>query len=276
MRIDAHQHFWQYDPVRDSWITENMQVIRRDFTPTDLQPLLQAHQIDGCVAVQADQSDAETEYLLHLAQNHPWIKGVVGWLDLKATDLQAKLEVHRDSRQLKGYRHILQAEPKGFMSDATFVQGVTQVGQAGFCYDILTTENQLEEVVTFVKALPEMPLVVDHLSKPNIAEHSFNHWARYMELLSAHEQVHVKVSGMITEADWQKWTVEDLKPYIDFCLEHFGPKRMMYGSDWPVCLLAGEYQRVVEALQQCIGALSEWEQAAIYGATAAEFYKLDI
>ena len=274
MRIDAHQHFWQYDPVKGGWITDEMQVIRQDFMPGDLKPLLDSHDIDGCVTVQADQSEKENEFLLELAEQNTWIKGVVGWLDLKADNLSDRITHYKQYEQFKGVRHILQEEPEGFMMDPKFIAGVTQIGASGLTYDILTTENQLEEAVSFVKALPEMPLVIDHISKPMISKASFDHWAKYMLKLSAIEHVHVKLSGMITEADWTDWKVKDLSPYIDFCLEHFGPERLMYGSDWPVCLIAGEYDQVIHALKACISELSENEQEAIFGKTASTFYKL--
>ena len=175
MRIDAHQHFWQYDPVKGAWITDEMQVIRQDFMPGDLKPLLDSHDIDGCVAVQADQSERENEFLLELTEQNTWIKGVVGWLDLKADDLTDRMEHYQQYDSFKGVRHILQAEPEGFMTDPKFIKGVAQIGASGMTYDILTTENQLEEAIDFVKALPEMPLVIDHISKPNIAQASYDH-----------------------------------------------------------------------------------------------------
>lgn len=274
MRIDSHQHFWHYNPVKAAWITDEMQVIRRNFLPVDLYPLLQEQNVDGCVAVQADQSENENWFLLNLAKANPWIKGVVGWLDLKSDNLEDRLVEYSVHDQFKGVRHILQAEPDGFMTDPLFIKGVTLVGSKGLTYDILTTESQLEEAVGFVKALPDMPLVIDHISKPNIAASSFEHWAKYMKQMSDFDHVHVKLSGMITEANWETWKPADLKPYVDFCLEHFGPERLMYGSDWPVCLLAGAYAQVASALKEILSHLSAEEQAAIYGHTASQFYKL--
>ncbi|RMG63978.1 MAG: amidohydrolase [Bacteroidetes bacterium] len=274
-RIDAHQHFWKYDPVTGAWITDEMQVIRRDFMPSDLQPLLEQHGIDGCVAVQAEQSLAENTFLLGLADQHPFIRGVVGWVDLKSAHLAQQMEPFLDHPTFKGVRHILQAEPDGFMTDPRFIRGVAWLGQQGLTYDILTTEKQLAEVVQFVEALPAMPLVIDHISKPNIAQASFSHWASHMQRLSAFEHVCVKLSGMITEAHWQSWKPEDLAPYVDFCLKHFGPERLMYGSDWPVCLVAGTYAEAQAALAHCLASLSPSEKEAIFGLTARRFYSLD-
>ncbi len=275
MKIDAHQHFWKYDPVKGGWITDDMQVIRRDFLPADLHPLLEKHGIDGCVAVQADQSLAENEFLLDLAKKNHWIKGVVGWLDLKAATLETNLEKYQSDPLFKGVRHILQAEPDGYMTDPKFMAGVKKAGDYQLTYDILTTERQLPEVVRFVESLPEMKLVVDHISKPVIAGASFAHWATHMRKLSEREHVFVKLSGMITEADWSAWKPADLANYIDFCLENFGPERLMYGSDWPVCLVAGSYHEVLNALEKNLEALSPPEKNAIFGKTAENFYDLN-
>ena len=274
MRIDSHQHFWRYDPVKGAWITDDMKAIRRDFLPDDLSPLFQAHGIDGCVAVQADQTEDENHFLLDLAQSNSWIKGVVGWLDLKADNLEERIQFFSENERFKGVRHVLQTEPDGFMSDPDFVSGVTKVGENQLTYDILTIENQLNEVVEFVSALPEMPLVIDHISKPNISTSSFDHWSKCMKELSEFDHVHVKLSGMITEANWETWSIQDLKPYVDFCLEHFGPDRLMYGSDWPVCLVAGKYDQVIFSIKALIAQLSSDEQAAIFGLTASRFYNL--
>lgn len=274
MRIDAHQHFWQYHPVKEAWITDEMQVIRTDFMPEDLKPLLDQNAITGCVAVQADQSESETTFLLGLATANDWIKGVVGWLDLQKDDLDERLNYFKKDNHFKGVRHILQAEPKGFMTSGSFIEGVKMVGKHGFTYDILTSEHQLDEALELVKRLPAMPLVIDHISKPDIKAQSFDHWAKYMKMLSEFDHVYVKLSGMATEADWHNWTKEDFAIYIDFCLEHFGPKRLMYGSDWPVCLVAGSYDRIIESLQSTISTLSAEEQGWIMGKTAAQFYNL--
>ncbi|GAA0892782.1 amidohydrolase family protein [Fulvivirga kasyanovii] len=274
MRIDAHQHFWQYHPVKEGWITDDMQVIRRDFMPADLKPLLDKHAFDGCVAVQADQSENETLFLLELAADNDWIKGVVGWLDLQEHDLNEQLAYFKANKHFKGVRHILQAEPKGFMTSNSFVEGVKSVGKHGLTYDILTNETQLDDVLELVRSLPAMPLVIDHISKPDIKKQSFDHWAKYMKILSEYDHVHVKLSGMATEADWQHWTEKDFTIYIDFCLQHFGPQRLMYGSDWPVCLVAGNYDHIISALQSSISSLSLEEQGWIMGKTATKFYNL--
>lgn len=275
MRIDAHQHFWQFDPVRDSWITEDMAVIRQDFLPMDLKPLLEAADIDGCVAVQADQSEKETAFLLELAGRYPFIKGVVGWVDLLGDNLGERLGYYKKQKALKGVRHILQSEPEGFMTAPKFMKGVSSLKDFDLSYDILTSEKQLPEVCELIGLLPEMRLVIDHISKPDIKNESFDHWAKYMKTISGYSHVYVKLSGMATEADLQNWSADDFRKYIDFCLEHFGPERLMFGSDWPVCLLAGSYQKVYQALLSCISELSDDEQAWVLGKTATYFYQLD-
>ena len=275
MRIDSHQHFWEYDPVRDDWITEEMAVIKRNFMPDDLQQLLVAANFEGCVAVQADQSEQETMFLLELARQYPFIKAVVGWVDLLANDLTTNIEQYVTDQSFKGVRHILQAEPDGFMTSPQFINGLKEIHRRDLSYDILTTEAQLSELLELVELLPEMRLVIDHISKPNIREQSFAHWAKYMEKISQHENVHVKLSGLATEADWANWDANDFQPYVDFCLDKFGPDRLMYGSDWPVCLLAGDYPTILDAIAGNLYQLSESEQAQIFGKTAEKFYQIE-
>ncbi|MFY0685744.1 MAG: amidohydrolase family protein [Cyclobacteriaceae bacterium] len=274
MRIDAHQHFWKFDPVRDSWITEDMGVIKRDFLPGDLEPMLQDTGIGGTISVQASQSTTETDFLLRLARNHDFIKGVVGWVDLKDEGVIDQLEFYKRNPKFKGVRHILQAESKGFMTDTKFIWGLRRLYSQDLTYDILIYEKQLEEVCDLVRLLPEMRLVIDHIGKPNIKDSSFDQWAKYMKELSQYPHVYAKLSGMITEADWNNWTEDDLQPYVDFMLTHFGADRLMYGSDWPVCKVAGSYMEVHSAMLACISELSFGDQEKIMGMTAAKFYKL--
>ncbi|MCB0639357.1 MAG: amidohydrolase family protein, partial [Lewinella sp.] len=267
MTIDAHQHFWTYQPNGFEWITDEMATIRRNFWPEDLGPVLASCGIDGSVLVQVSQEEAENERFLAYAEAHPFIKGTVGWIDLKAATARERIAHYAARPLFKGARHILQAEAPGFMTDPAFVRGVRLLREYDLTYDILTTEVQLPEVVRFVRALPEMRLVIDHISKPDIRAGSIDEWSRYMRELSAMEHVHVKLSGMVTEANWREWSADTLRPYVDHCLEHFGPARLMYGSDWPVCLVAGTYEAVHTALQDCIAELSVDERAQIMGGT---------
>jgi len=274
MKIDAHQHFWQFDPVRDSWIDDSMKILQNDFMPDDLKPLLEQTGFDGCVAVQADQSENETRFLLNLAGEFEFIKGVVGWVDLKASNLEQRLENFSQFSKLKGFRHIIQAEPDGFMVNPQFVEGVKKLHEFQFTYDILIFEHQLEECINFVKSLPEMPLVIDHLAKPDIKNRSFDEWAEQMKKLAEFPNVHVKLSGLVTETDWGNWTRKEFTPYMETCLDYFGAERLMIGSDWPVCLLGGSFDEVTGIVEEFARGLSQAEHDAIMGQTAINFYNL--
>lgn len=274
MRIDAHQHFWKFDPVRDAWIDESMHVIRRDFLPEQLEPLLQWHRIEGCVAVQADQSEQETAFLLDLASRHSFVKKVVGWIDLAADDVGDKLASLSEHPRLAGFRHILQAEPPGKMSQPTFRRGIGQLEAHGFTYDILIFPHHLEAAIELVDAFPRQSFVVDHLAKPRIKEKTMEPWKKQIVELARRPHVYCKLSGMVTEADHQHWKADDLRPYMEVVLEAFGASRLMFGSDWPVCLLAADYGRVLHSVESFISQLSHDEQADILGRTACRFYKI--
>jgi L-fuconolactonase len=273
-RIDAHQHFWRFDPVRDAWITDEMSVIRRDFLPGQLEPLLAAHGIDGTVAVQADQSEGETEFLLGLAERHPFIKGVVGWVDLKAADLPDRLEHFSQFDHLRGVRHIAQAEPDDFLAREEVVRGVGRLQEFGLTYDILVYAHQLPAALALVERLPDQPFVVDHCAKPRIRDGMVEPWATHMRELARHPNVYCKVSGLVTEAEWSRWRPADMRPYLDVVFEAFGVGRLMFGSDWPVCLLGGRYARVTELIERYTEPLSPDELEDLFGGTAIRFYGL--
>jgi len=275
MKIDSHQHFWEYDSVRDEWIDDTMEILKQDFLPQDLDPLLFDARFDGCITVQADQSERETYYLLNLAEKYDFIKGVVGWVDLKSSKLEERL-VHFDQyEKLKGFRHILQGEPAGTMLDERFLNGISALQKTRFRYDILIFENQLKECIKFVEHFPEMHFVIDHIAKPVIKESSFEDWASSMKKLSDYPNIYVKLSGMVTEADWEHWRKKDFTPYLETCLEHFGADRLMVGSDWPVCLLAAEYEEVIGIVEDFLDGLSREEYDDIMGKTAVQFYQLN-
>lgn len=276
MKIDAHQHFWKFNPVRDAWITEEMAVLRNDFLPQDLKPLLDASGFDGCVAIQADQSLEETRFLLDLAREFDFIKGVVGWVDLCADNIEEQFEILRPEHQLSGFRHIIQAEPPAFFTRPDFLRGIRALGKHGYTYDILIFPEHLPETVSFVQAFPDQKFVIDHLAKPHIKAGTMAEWAPYMKELAACNNVWVKLSGMVTEADWKTWQPQDLHPYLDSMMETFGPKRLMYGSDWPVCLLAADYQGQLSVVKNYIIRLSAEEQKAVMGGNALEFYGISI
>lgn len=273
-RIDAHQHFWRYDPVRDGWITDDMRVIRRDCLPSDLGPLLAANGIDGCVAVQADQSERETRFLLDLARRHAFIKGVAGWVDLRSPRLEATLEGLAHEPILRGVRHVAQAEPDDFLERDDVIRGIGLLGRFGLTYDILIVERQLPAAVTLVSRLPDQSFVLDHLAKPRIKDRLLEPWATSMRELARRPNVSCKLSGLVTEADWHHWRAADLRPYLDVALDAFGPDRLMFGSDWPVCLVAAPYERALGIIVEYVSALSTDEQAAILGGNAVRFYGL--
>jgi L-fuconolactonase len=272
--IDAHQHFWKFDPVRDSWINESMQVLRRDFLPDDLTPLLKENQIEGSVAVQADQSEDETLFLLGHAKKNSTVKGVVGWVDLRSKNLEERLSFFSQYSLLKGFRHIVQGQPMGFLNDASFRKGVQSLSEYDFTYDLLIYQNQLPEAVDFVSSLRNVRVVLDHLAKPLIADGEITEWKKNIRRLASMGDIHCKLSGMVTEAKWSQWTYEDFVPYLDVVMEAFGPSRLMYGSDWPVCLLSASYRQQFEIVLKYISKLSQGEQDKIMGRNTINFYHL--
>lgn len=273
-RIDAHQHFWRYDARRDTWITDEMSLLRRDFVPDELIAHLSQCRIDGTVAVQADQSERETEFLLGLAEGNAFIRGVVGWVDLLAPNLAQRLEHYATFERFRGVRHVAQAEPDDFLAREDVVHGIGRLREHGLTYDILVYAHQLPAALALVERLPDQALVVDHLAKPVVREGSVDPWAAHMRTLAQHPNVWCKVSGLVTEADWRRWQPDDLRPYLDVVFEAFGADRLMFGSDWPVCLLAASYSRVVELIEHYARHLSAADREQLFGGTAMRFYGL--
>lgn len=275
-RIDAHQHFWEYHRVRDAWITEEMAAIRRNFFPDDLKFVLDANGVSGCVAVQTDSSEEETHFLLELAAQYTFIKGVVGWVDLQAANVADRLQYFSRFPKLKGFRHIVQGEqdPR-FLLRPAFLHGVESLGKFGYTYDLLIKPHQLEAAIEFVRALPSQPLVIDHLAKPYIQAGEREPWATQLSAIAQYPHVYCKLSGMVTEADWRGWKPMDFQFYIRHILQVFGPKRVMFGSDWPVCLVAADYEQVAELVSEAIGDLTEDDRQSIWHQCATEFYGLN-
>jgi L-fuconolactonase len=275
MIIDAHQHFWQYHPVKDAWITDDMKVIQQDFLPQHLQPVLELNNVDGCVAVQADQSEGETDFLLGLAAKHDFIKGIVGWIDLRSADLEDRLAHYSQYPALKGFRHIVQGEPDpAFLIREDFCRGIQLLSKYNFTYDILVYPVQLPAVAAFVQQFPDHRLVIDHLAKPYIKTGDVDNWAKQMRAIAQHPHVYCKLSGMVTEADWNNWEPAHFAPFLEVCLEVFGADRLLFGSDWPVCQVAGSYTQVKGIVTDFISHLSAAEQAKIMGGNAVHFYRL--
>lgn len=275
MRIDSHQHFWKYDEVRDSWITDDMSVIQRNFLPEDFKPLIQSNNLDGSIVVQSDQSKDENVFQLANALQHDFIKGVVGWVDLQANDLTHQLEYYQEFPKLKGFRHILQGEAqRDFMLRPEFKRGIAKLRDFGYTYDILIYPDQLIHTIPFVKAFPDQPFVLDHLAKPDIKGKKLSDWKKDIQALASCENVSCKISGMVTEADWQGWRKDDFAPYFDVVTESFGAQRLMFGSDWPVCLVAASYEDVIGLVKDYFKQFSEHEQNLIFGENAVRFYNL--
>ena len=274
MIVDSHQHFWKYDPIRDQWIDKNMQIIRKDFLPEDLKPVLLKNNVDGCIAVQADQSESETEFLLGLASKHAFIKGVVGWVDLCAENIEERLAYYTKNKSFKGVRHILQAEDTSFISKQSFLHGISKLQQFNLTYDILIDNTQLAAAETLVSSFPKQAFVVDHIAKPGIKNWEFENWATHISVFSKYENVFCKISGLVTEADWNHWTYEQIKPYLDHVFHVFGKDRVMYGSDWPVCLLSATYKEQLNLIKNYISTFSRDDQARIMGENTVRFYNL--
>lgn len=274
MTIDAHQHFWHFDPVRDNWITDDMATIRRDFLPADLEPILAQNSMDGCVAVQASQSEEETEFLVNLAQTYDIVKGVVGWVDLQSETLPERLDYFSAYNVIKGYRHVAQAEPDDFLIRPAVIRGIRQLANYGLTYDILIYPSQLKAALHLVRAVPEVNFVIDHLAKPYITKREINRWSNFMTEIAKNKNVSCKLSGMVTEADWHTWRKEDFFPYLDVAFEHFGPDRLLFGSDWPVCLVAADYTQVKTLINDYLSPWSHDVRAKVFGENAASFYRL--
>jgi L-fuconolactonase len=274
-RIDSHQHFWRFDPVRDSWITEEMAVIRKDFLPEDLQIVLKENCFDGCITVQSDQAEIENVFQLTNAKKFDFIKGVVGWVDLQAENVEDRLSYYRQYEKLKGFRHVLQGEPRrDLMLKSEFKRGIGLLNKYGFTYDILIFPDQLQYTEELIKEFPGQKFVIDHLAKPYIKNGKIEEWKHDIQQLAQHENLYCKISGFVTEADWRNWKKEDFAPYFDVVTQAFGIDRIMYGSDWPVCLVAASYKELVSITTEYFSSFTQNEQEKFFGGNASKFYNL--
>lgn len=276
LRIDSHQHFWNYDPEKFDWITEEMSLIRKDFLPPDLKPVLQQNNFDGCVTIQVQQSEEENDYLLSTTKDHDFIKGIVGWTDLQSKNIEERLTYLKSFKKLKGFRHILQGETKrDLMLSPQFKNGISFLNKYDFSYDILIFPDQLVFARELVKEFPDQRFVIDHLAKPYIKDGKIEEWENDMKAVSSFENVYCKISGMVTEADWKNWKPGDFSPYLDVVVKSFGTNRIMYGSDWPVCLVAASYQQQLNIVTEYFSSFSKSEQEAVFGGNAIKFYNLN-
>ncbi len=275
MKIDAHQHFWKYEASRQEWITPQMKAIKHDFLPKDLLNILKINGVDGTVVVQVDQTEAETNYLIELANEHSFIKGIVGWVDFQAENLSERLEYYSNFQKLKGFRHIVQTElDPNFLLRPSFLNGIEKLEEYNFTYDILIKENQLINTIHFVKQFPNQKFIVDHLAKPKIATGLLKPWSQNIKELAQYENVYCKLSGMVTENDWNLWNEADFNPYLDVVFEAFGTNRLVFGSDWPVSMLAASYGQVMEIIENYMAPSSSSDKAKIWGENAVDFYSL--
>ena len=274
-KIDAHHHFWRYTPAEYGWIDDPMRALRRDFLPADLEKELRAADFAGAVTVQARQSLKETDWLLSLAEESPILRGVVGWAPIASGEFPAVLERLRPHKKLKGLRHVIQDEPDAnYINRPDFNRGITALKGSGLVYDILIFDKQLPVVLEFVDRHPNQVFVLDHMAKPRIREGLIEPWRNNLAELARRENVYCKLSGLVTEADWSTWSASSLRVYVEVALAAFGPRRMMVGSDWPLCLLATTYSKWFETVGHLVTALSPVEKDRIFGGTAIEVYRL--
>lgn len=274
MVIDSHHHFWNYDPVEFDWIDESMRSIRRSFLPDDLEAQISTVGIDGVISVQARQILDETDFLLKQAEANDFIKAVVGWVPLADANINELLERYKEAPKLKSVRHVVQGEACGFLGSEAFNHGINALKAYDLVYDILIFEHQLEEAIRFVDRHPNQAFVLNHIAKPQIKINQVEPWKENILKLSKRENVTCKISGMVTEADFHNWQAAQLHPYLDTVLEAFGADRIMFGSDWPVCLVACDYKQWYDLIRKYIQQLSSIEQANIMGNTAIQTYKI--
>src|SRR6185312_7164465 len=274
--IDAHVHFWKYNAIKDAWITDEMALLQRDFFPQDLKPVLQENGVTGIVAVQADQSQKETEFLSQLANKNPFIKGIVGWVDLQNKNVEDRLLYWSDYPVIKGLRHLVQAEADGFLKKEAFLNGIKLLKNFDFTYDILIYPNQLKEAIQFVNKFPNQKFILDHCAKPCIRDQKINEWEIEIKEIAQNENVYCKVSGLVTEAKWNEWKTEDLHSYLDVVFEFFGTDKILFGSDWPVMLLSSTYSKWKKLIEEYMLQFSDEEKQKVFDTNAIKFYNLNI
>ena len=274
MIIDSHQHFWNYNPERDTWIDESMQVLKKNFLPRNLKPILINNGIDGCISVQADQSYQETDFLLKCASNNKFIKGVVGWVDLCSPDLEKNLEKYTSDKIFKGVRHIVQSESPEYLLRKDVQSGISKLSKFNLTFDLLVTPIQLQSAIKLVKIFPNQKFVLDHIAKPRISEPLNKTWVSDIINLSKYSNVFCKISGLVTETKGYNFSETDFLPFLDVIFKYFGFDRIMYGSDWPVCLLAADYKKVLEIISNYLMGYDSKIREKIMGTNAKIFYNL--
>ena len=274
MVIDSHQHFWNYDSVRDSWIDDSMSIIRKNFLPKDLEPILNENGVDGCIAVQADQSELETQFLIDCARSNSFIKGVVGWIDLISDNIDNRLEHFSINPSFKGLRHIVQAEKKNYLLRKDVQHGISKLKKYNLTFDLLIYPHQIMNAVELVKKFPDQTFILDHIAKPNISKPISDEWKYGIKLLSENHNVSCKISGMVTETQNFKFNNNDFIPFLDVIFNCFGTERIMFGSDWPVCLVAASYNQTIKIIHNYLENCSKKIIDNIMGTNAIKIYNL--
>ncbi len=273
--VDSHQHFWQVGRFDYPWMTDDVEVLCQDYLPPALEPILRRCGVEKTILVQASNSVEETRWLLSLADRYPLVAGVVGWVDLTTGDVSRQLDEFSAHPKFNGVRHLVESEPADdWLIQPEVINGLRRVASYNLSYDLLVHTRHLKHVRTVAESCPELSLVVDHLAKPPIASGEISDWAHAIKEVAAHPNVSCKLSGLVTEASLTNWRIEDLKRFVDTALEHFGPQRLMFGSDWPVCLRAASYDRVLEACQSLLAGLNDRERSRVFSGNASEFYRI--
>lgn len=274
--IDSHQHFWQVGRFDYPWMTSDLGVLYRDYLPDELAPILARNSVEKTVLVQASNSLAESRWLLNLADQNSFVAGVVGWVDLMSPDVDAQLRELTAHSKFKGVRHLVESEPQDdWLVQPAVLSGLKRLSTYGLSYDLLVHTRHLKHIPRVAESCPELALVIDHLAKPPIAKNEIDEWSEAFKPLASYPNIHCKLSGLVTEANWTSWQTDDLRPFVEFALESFGPERLMFGSDYPVCLLASSYDRVLASFQEILKSLDDAEREKIFSTNAARFYRLN-
>jgi L-fuconolactonase len=275
MLVDTHVHFWKYNKKRDTWITNDMKILQQDYLPETVALTLKRNEIDACVAVQVEQAEVETLFLIELAKTHPVIHGIVGWVDLQHENIAERLQYFSQFPIVKGWRHIVQGESNDFLLRKEFQRGIAALQPYGYTYDVLIYHHQLKPALEFISKFPEQKFVIDHCAKPDIAHKKIDEWKALIQEIATHPQVYCKLSGLFTEARWKEWSPSEFYPYLDVVFEAFGTGRLMYGSDWPVMLLSGIYVQWKSLLEKYMENFDEETRAAVFGGNAINFYNIN-
>jgi L-fuconolactonase len=274
MAIDTHVHFWNYDKKRDAWITDHMKILQQHYLPQTIAGTLRRNGINGCIAVQADQSELETLFLMELSKSHDIIKGVVGWVDLQDQNIEERLHYFSQYPIVKGWRHVVQGEPDDFLLRPAFQRGITALQPYNYTYDVLIYPRQLKSALEFIDKFPGQKMVIDHCAKPEIAARKIDEWATLITEIAKHPNVHCKLSGLLTEAKWKEWSPAEFYPYLNIVFKAFGTERLLFGSDWPVILLSGMYVQWKSLLEKYMENFDKDDKEKIFGGNATRFYNL--